>query len=243
MNKIILNMRYKMRFQITCTAWYLGIYVITMLLVYHGLIKYSIINQGNGSLFYRIWGLVIFYFAISMIFKENYDYLLTLGSTRKEIFYSSLGVSLGFSTFFSGLIVLERLVVDYLNNAFGYNNISDLFHFFAPYRTDNYFLQFIFFFMLCACCSTSGLLLGSLFYRLGEKFIFAFWLMFSFIIMMLLTPLVWNFYLIGRLSNFNSAMLVFLKNFNVLTGSGYLLILSIIFSIAAYLNIRRLPQK
>lgn len=239
MNKILLNIRYKMRYQSTWAAWYLAIYVITMLLVYYGLIKTSLINTSEGSLVYRICGSIIFQFAVTMRFKEDFDFFLTLSNTRNEIFQSLLGVVFCFSAFFSGLIVMERLIVDHLNNIFGYHNITDPFHFFAPYGTDNLYLQFVFFLVLCICCSIFGLLMGSLFYRLGKKFILAFWLMFSAIPMVFFPLLLWR----SHLSRSITAMGEFLGNFDVLASSGYLLILTIVFSIAAYLNIRRLPQK
>lgn len=243
MNKILLNIRYKMRYQSTWAAWYLAIYVIVMLLLYYGLIKTSLINTSEGSLVYRIWGSIIFQFAVTMRFKEDFDFFLTLSNTRNEIFQSLLGVVFCFSAFFSGLIVMERLIVDHLNNIFGYHNITDPFHFFSPYGTDNLYVQFVFFLVLCFCCSVFGILMGSLFYRFGRKFTIAFWLMFSAIPLVFFPLLLWPLYQQGNLSKFISALGAFLGNFDVLASSGYLLILTIVFSIAAYLNIRRLPQK
>jgi len=232
-----------MKYQFTWAAWYPAIYVIVMLPLYYGLIKTSLINASEGSLVYRLWGSVIFQFAITMRFKEDFDFFLTLSNTRNEIFQSLLGVVLCFSAFFSGLIVLERLIVDYLNNIFGYHNITDPFHFFSPYSTANLYVQFIFFLVLCVCCSLFGLLMGSLFYRFGKKFTLAFWLMFSSIPMVFLPLLLWPLYRGGNLSRSITAMGEFLRNFDVLACSGYLFILTIVFTIAAYLNIRRLPQK
>ena len=240
MNKIVSNIRYKMRYQFTWVALSLAIYLITMFLLFYCLIKFSVINQSEGSLVYRLWVLVITQFAISMRFKEDFDFLLTLSNTRNDIFQSLLGVAFGFSAFFSGLIVLERVIVDHLNNVFGYKNIVDPFHFFAPYSTDNLYLLFIFFLMLSVCLSIFGLLMGSLFYRFGKKFTLAFWLMFSSIPMIFFPLLLWSR---GQLAASIKAVGEFLGNFDVLAGSGYLLILAIVFGIAAYLNIRRLPQK
>lgn len=243
MNKIVSNIRYKMSYQFTWVAWYLAIYVITISLVYFGLIKTSLINNSTGSLFYRLWGSVIFLFAITLRFKEDFDFLLTLSNTRNDISQSLLGVAFGFSAFFSGLIIVEGLIVDTLNDFFEYHNITDPFHFFAPYSTDNLFLQFVFFLMLCACCSIFGLMMGSLFYRFGKKFILAFWIIFSAIPIVFFPLLSRTFYQNNPLSKSIKAMGEFLRNFDVLAGSGVLLILTLVFSLAAYLNIRRLPQK
>jgi hypothetical protein len=243
MNNIVSNIKYKMRYQFNWAALSLGIYVITIALVFYGLIKTSLINTSEGSLVYRMWALLIFQFAITMRFKEDFDFLLTLSNTRKEIFLSLMGVLFCFSAFFSGLIVMERVIVDLLNNIFGFHNITDPFHFVAPYVTDNVFLQFIFFLVLCICGSLFGLLMGSLFYRFGKKFTMAFWLIFSSIPIIFLPLLMWPLYRGGNLSSAITALGEFLSNFDLMASSGYMFILTIVFSTAAYLNIRRLPQK
>ena len=174
MNKIQMNIKYKMGNQLSWAAMSVAIYIASMILTFYPLIKLSVINPSQGSLVYRLSVLIIYHFAISMRFREDFDYLLTLSSTRKDIFRSHLLVALGFSALLSGLIVLETLLVDHLNNVFGFHNITDPFHFFSAYSTGHLFLQFIFFFMLCGFLSGLGLLLGSLFYRFGRKFTLAF---------------------------------------------------------------------
>ena len=163
----------------TFAAWYLIITVSVLFLLYYVLIKTSVINNSTGSLSYRLWGSVIFQFAISMRFKEDFDFLLTLSNTRNQIFQSFMGIALIFSAFYSALIVLEKVIIDHLNNLLGFHTVKDIFHYLAPYATDNIFIQFVYFFMLCLCCSAFGLLMGSLFYRFGKKFMVAFWLIFS----------------------------------------------------------------
>ena len=243
MNRIVSNIRYKMRVQWTFAAWYLVIYVVSMLLISYILIKTSVISTRDGGLLYRIWGSIVFQFAISIRFKEDFDFLLTLSNTRKDIYFSLVGVTIVFSAFFSGLIVLERVIVDHLNQVLGYHNISDFFHFVAPYTTDNLFLQFVFFLMCCTCCCISGLLVGSLFYRFGKKFTLAFWLVFSAIPVVFLPLFMWSLHQRGHLSISITSLGEFLKNFDVLAASGVLLLLAIVFCAAAWLNIRRLPQK
>lgn len=239
MNRVETNIRYKMSYQFNWVAWSIAIYLVMIFLVFYFLIKFSLINHGEGSLVYRIWALLIFQFAISMRFKEDFDLFLTMSNTRNDIFYSLSGVAFGFSAFFSGLIILERIIVDLLNNAFEYHNIVDPFHYFAAYSTDNLYLQFVFFLMLSFCSSIFGLLIGSLSYRFGKKFTLAFWLLFSATPLVFFPLLLWR----GQLTNSIAAMGEFLQNFDVLAGSGYLFVLAIIFSLAAFLNIRRLPQK
>jgi len=178
-----------------------------------------------------------------MRFKEDFNYLLTLSSTRKVIFQSHLLVGLGFSAGLSGLIVLETFFVDYLNKVFGFLTITDPFHFFSAYSIDHVFLQFLYFFMLCACVSVLGLLLGSLFYRLGKKFTISFWLIFSAIPSVVFPLLLWIFHVQGHLSESLSTIGRFFSDFNVMTGSGILLMLTIVFGIAAWFNIRKLPQR
>jgi hypothetical protein len=243
MNKIALNIKYKMGYQISWAMWYIVIYLAVMTVVYYGLIQADLINNSSGSLVYRIWGLVLFQFVISLRFKEDFDFLLTMSNTRKEIFQSLLGVAIAFSLLFSALIVLERVSIDALNGRLGYQHTTDPFHSFSPYVTSNPFSQFLFFSLLTSCCSIFGLLLGSLFYRLGKMFRLIFWLIFFSILIIYLPLLLWSLYQSNHLSQVVTSSGAFLMNFNLLAGSGYLLLLVIIFTLAAYLNIRKLPQK
>ncbi len=243
MNRILLNIRYKVGYQLNWVSWYLVIYVITMLLLSYGLIKTSFISDSSGSLIYRIWGSVIFQFAVTMKFKKDFDFFLTLSNTRNDIFRSLLGVAFCFSIFFSILIVMEKLIVDQLNYIFGYINITDPFHFISPYATENIFLQFLFFLMLCICCSVFGLLMGSLFYRFGKKFTLAFWLIFSSVPIVMFPLLLWPLSQRNKLSSFFTNLEEFLQNFDILVYSGYLFILTILFCLAAFINITKLPQK
>lgn len=231
-----------MGYQLNWAAWYLIIYAVTMFLIFYILIRTSLINSSEGSIAYRLWGLALFQFAVSMRFREDFDFFLTLSNTRKEIFLSLAGVSIGFSIIFSGLIVIERLTVDYLNNVLGLHNIVDPFHFFAPYSSDSLLLLFVFFLVLCVLCSVSGLLIGSLFYRFGRKFMLTFWLMFSTILLIFLPLFIWYRHQDSYLSRFITVIWEFLKNFDVLSCSVYLFILTIGIGTAAYMNIRRLPQ-
>ncbi len=159
MNKIALNIKYKFGYQFSWSLWYFGIYTLVMGLLSYALIQSDLVNSREGSLVYRIWGLVVFQFAISTRFKEDFDFWLTLSHTRQQIFQSLVGVAVAFGVFFSAAIVLERLLIDYLNQRWGYLNVNDPIHFFAPYATDNLFWQFLFFFLLTVCCSLLGLLL------------------------------------------------------------------------------------
>lgn len=242
-DKILVNMRYKAKVQWTMVAWYLPIYIASVALVCFTLIKTSVIGPNTGSLFYRLWGSVIFQFAIAMRFKEDFDFLLTMSSTRKEIFLSLAGVLIGFSGFFSALIVIERLMVDYLNRILGYNNITDYFHFVSPYATKNVFDQFMFFLLLGASLVMFGLLMGSLFYRFGKKFMMAFWLIFSAAIMIVLPAILWTLHLRSQLSDSMNAFGDFLKNFDLTIANLILLLVALVFGAAAWLNMRRLPQK
>ena len=243
MNRIIQNIKYKSRIMFSFAAWYLVFYLLSMILISFLLIKTSVINSSEGGQFYRIWGSAILQFAIFIRFREDFDFMLALSNTRKEIYISLVTVSLVLSAFFSFLIVLERLIVDGLNNALGFHYITDLFHFTAPYTTSNYFLQFIFFLMLCACCCIGGWLVGSLFYRFGKKFTLAFWLVFSAVPVLLLPLFMWSLHQRGELSGSISAVGEFIRNFDVLAASGFFLLLAMIFGGCAWLNIRKLPQR
>ena len=243
MNRVVLNMKYKIGVQFNWLLWYIVIYFLVMLIVYFGLFQTSIISRGSGSLFYRIWGLIFFQLGVSLQFKEDFDFFLTLSHTRLIIFQSMVGVGLVFSALLSFIIVLERVIVDYLNALWGFENIYDPFHFTAPYLTDNLFLQFIFFLMALILCASFGLLMGSLSYRFGKIFILTSWLVLGSIFILVLPWYLWNMHNEGQLAAFMATFTDKVIHFDLLIGSAYLLLFAIIFFIAAYLNIRKLPQK
>lgn len=242
MNRILMNIKYKARIQWMMSTWFLVIYPLSMILISYILIKTSVFSETTGSLVYRLWNCIFFLFATSTKFKEDFDYLLTMSNTRKEIFSSFVSVMFGFSVFFSGLIIFEKILVDRLNYAFGFFNIVDPFHFVAPYASGNVALQFIFFLTFCFVSSIFGLLLGSLFYRFGRKFIVAFWIIFSAIPVVFFPIYLWILHRQGELAIAMKNMGSFFRYFDLLNASGTLLLLSVIFGLAAWVNIRRLPQ-
>jgi hypothetical protein len=239
MNRIFVNMKYKIGYQLSWVAWYLIIYIGILTILYYSLIKSHLINPGEGSLVYRLWGSVIVMFAWTMRFREDFDFWLTMSHNRRDIFLSLTGVAAVFSMFFSSLIVLERIIVDVMNKSFGFFNITDPFHMIAPYHNDNLFQLFIFFLVLCYAASILGLLLGSLFYRFGKKFTLAFWLIFSSIPVIFFPALLWS----GRLSRTFSEIGLYLRAFDVWAASVNIFLFAVILSALSYLNIRRLPQQ
>ena len=243
MNKVLLNMKYKMRLHFNWLLTYLAVYISIIVVVFWILIQTSIISTQSGSLFYRLWGVAFFQLGVSLKFKDDFDFFLILSNSRMTIFQSMVGVGIVFSAVLSLIIILEQVVVDFLNDYLGFYNIIDPFHFTAPYLTDNVFLQFIFFMTLCMCFALVGLLLGSLSYRFGKLFILGGWLVVSAIFVLFLPWLMWNAYQEGELSMMLESVSQFFVNFDLLVSSGYLLIFALVFAVAAYLNIRRLPQK
>jgi len=243
MKNIALNMKYKMRFQSSWILWALAIIVGVLFLIFLPLIKLNVISENEGSLVYRLWVLIIVQFGITIKFKEDFDFLLTLSNTRSVIFQSQLGVMFVFSSLISILIILEKHIVDYLNSVLGFHNIIDPFHFLSPYSSDNIFMQFVFFLTFGVCLSLFGLLMGSLFYRFGKKFTLAFWLIFSAIPTVVFPLILWIMHLRDKLEQSITSMVDSIKYFDLASSSLILFILAILFSTAAWLNIRRLPQK
>lgn len=243
MSSVVLNMKYKIGYQFNWLLWYIVIYSLIMVVVYISLMQTSVISSESGSLFYRIWALLFFQLAISLKFKEDFDFLLTLSHTRSIIFQSMVAVGVVFSALLSFIIVLERVIVDYLNALWGFENIYDPFYFTAPYLTDNLLLQFIFFWMACIVCASFGLLMGSLSYRFGKAFILASWLVIGSAFILGLPWFLWDLYTKGQLAAFTATFTDKVVNFNLLISSAYLLLFSAVFIVAAYVNIRRLPQK
>lgn len=243
MNKILANFKFRIGYLQNWLLWNLVIYFTVIFIVFYALIQTDLINKSAGSLVYRIWGLVIFQFVISAKFKEDFDLFLTFSNTRKEIFYSFATVGVAYSALISGIIVLEKIVVDFLNGWLGFKNIIDPFHFFSPYASDNVLLLFLFFWMLSILVSFLGLLLGSLFYRFGKFFRLITWVGIFFISAIYLPLVMWSLYQENRLTAVFSTIGEFLGGFNLLASSGYLLMLAILLGAAAFLSMRRLPQK
>ena len=237
------NISYKLRYHSNWAAWHLGIYIPLIVLTFGILIGTGVINSSDGSLVYRLWVSVFFLFAISTRFKEDFDFFLTMSSTRRDIYLTMAGFPLLMGAFFSVLIVLEKVLVDQLNPALGLNSISDPFHLIAPYNTGNLLLIFIFFLALNSFVTQIGLLVGSLCYRWGKKFALTFWLIFSLTPTLFIPLLLWYFHSIGHLQKSLNATGHFFQSFNVPAAIFILFSLTILFSGVAYVNIRRLAQR
>lgn len=243
MNRISSNITYKIRSQFPWIFGYVIIYLACMSLVYFILIKIDYINYFTGSLSYRLWGLVILQFAFSIRFKEDFDLFLTLSNTRTQICTFLIGYSVIFSGVVSIITLLERILIDYLNKILVLTRVKDVFHYFAPYYHDSLVLQLIFFFVLGLCCAAFGLIIGSLMYRFGKRFTLAFWLVFSTSIITLLSFLIWPANDPISLSNGLPPLNRTLSSINMPLTIIVMLMLAIVFSVCAYLNIRKLPQK
>ena len=243
MHKFIMSFRYCLRMHWSMTLWYLAIYSVTIFIVSLALIETGVISPTEGSLIYRIWGAVIFLFAISIRFREDFDFLLTLSSTRRDIWAARLITALGFSAFFSLLIVIERVLVDHFNHTLGFTHITDPFHFFAPYAAQSLPALFVYFLTLNFCCAAAGLFLGSLFYRWGRKFILIFWLVFSALPMIVLPFALWRLYQQDTLSFHLTRVGGYLQTFDVLNASGLLFLVALFFGVATFVNMRSLPQQ
>ncbi len=242
MNKIFVNFKYNMREQIIKSIWYLSIYTLIIAIIYVALIMTRIFSESGGGLIYRIWGATIFLFAIFIQFKDDFNFMLTLSMTRWEVFLGKMATAFSFGFIFGLLILLERIIVDRLNVVFNFQNITDPFHFWSPYQTDNLFVMFIYFFLLSLCFSLVGIFLGTLFYRFGNKFVLAFWLIFSAIPTVFLPFFLWVQYKRGILGENMSALGSYLTNFNLLGASASLFVITLLIAGLTWLNIRRLSQ-
>ena len=127
-NKIQSNTNFRLRYLRTWLSWNLLIYLIIVPVVFYILIQTGFVGTSRGSLVYRIWALIVYQFIVSAKFQEDFDYFLTFSNTRKEIFYSLGTAAVVNSIFISLIIVLEKVMIDFLNVQFGYRNIIDPFH-------------------------------------------------------------------------------------------------------------------
>jgi hypothetical protein len=204
------------------------------------LIKTSVITETSGSLIYRFWGVLFFLFGISLRFREDFDFLLMMGDTRRNFFWATLGVNLFFSAAVGVFIVVERSVVDYLNDLYNYHNVVDFIHFMAPYATENLFHQFFFFFAFGTAVSQFCLMTGSFSYRFGKIFTALFWTALPVMVFIVFPGLLW---MRGNLTETMKSLLFFLYTFSPVPASLILLFAAAVFSAAAFLNIRKLPQR
>ncbi len=235
-------LKYKYRMYSAMTAWYLIIYPLTMIIVSYALIQTSIISEREGGLIYRLGTSVFFLFAVFTKFKEDFDFLLTISTTRRDVFIAQIITALGLSALIGFLVVVEKVIVDRLNEMLGFYNLVDPFHFFSPYTVSGHFLQFIYFWALGFCCALVGMLFGSLFYRFGKIFTLVFWLIFSAIPTIFLPMYLWLLYQRNELGSSMSNVGNYLTTFDVAGASVSLLLLGVVFGAATWLNMRRLPQ-
>lgn len=243
MHKVQSNINFRLRYLLTWLSWTMAIYFILVPVVFYVLIQTGIVSTSRGSLVYRMSGLVVYQFIVSAKFREDFDYFLTFSNTRQEIFHSLSSVAVINSALISVIIVLEKVMIDFLNGRLGYRNITDPFHAFAPYAVDNILALFFFFLALLFALSFLGLLSGSLSYRFGKKFDLIVWATVS-VISIIFWPLaMWSLYQEGRLTAVINAFFESLGGFNVWANSGYLVLIAIVLSALAFINIRRLPQK
>lgn len=241
--KIQSNIKFRLRYLLIWLSWTLAIYFILVPVVFYVLIQTGNVSPSRGSLVYRICALVIYQFIVSIKFREDFDYFLAFSNTRKEIFYSLGSVAVINSALVSVIIVLEKIVIDFLNGWLGYQNINDPFHAFSPYAMDNIFSLFFFFLAFSIALSFLGMLLGSLSYRFGKKFDLIVWAAASVIAIIYLPLTMWSLYQENRLTAVSNTLGEFLGGFNVWTNSGYLLLIAIVLGALTFINLRRLPQK
>jgi hypothetical protein len=235
-------LKYRLNGQSYLIIGALCLYALIMLVVSYALV--NLLDKINeGSLVYRFWGQVWLVLAVGMRFKEDFNLLLPLGNTRKDIFLAHLLFNIGLSMVLGILIIFEKVLIDYLNGVRGYVHIVDPFHFVSPYRSDDIFLIFLYFFTLGLAISMFGQLMGTIFYRYGKKFIVTFWLVLSAFPLIILPSLLWAVYSQGYLRDFIQVIVHFFEYYDLQAASINQLILAMAFSVAAYFSIRRLPQK
>ena len=242
MKRLLSGISFKIRYQCPWAVLYLVIMLLSLIIAYYVLIRYGIINPATGSIGYRLWGAVLFQFAVSVRFREDFDLFLTMSFTRGEIFRILAVTGLIFSVFFSVFIEAEKAAVDSINSALGFY-LKELFQKLPPYRNTGVFIRFFFFTSLTFFCSMSGLFLGTLFYRFGKRFMQVFWISVT-SLPLVLVPL-----MIGPLNQRTvlADMAVrtgsFLYTFNTVSAVLILSVLSAAFCAAIFMVMRRLPKR
>ena len=243
MPKIQANVKYRLRYLLILLLWPMAIYFILVPVIFTALIQTDVISTNSGSLVYRLGALVIHQFIVSAKFQEDFDTFLTFSNTRQAIFYSLAVVAVIKSGLISVLIVLEKVIIDFLNTRLGFQNITDPFHAFAPYAIDNIFALFFFFLTLSIAVSFLGILLGSLSYRFGKRFDLIVWATVAIVSVIYLPLAMWSLYQEDRLTAVLINFFAPLGEFNVLANASYLLLIAIALGALTFINLRRLPQR
>jgi hypothetical protein len=243
MSRIAAGFGYRARYYGSWLLFGVAVYAVVITATFYVLIRFSLINENEGSLVYRLFFLIISVGAFSMRFKEDFDFFLTLGYSRREIFTVMLSVSLVLSFGVSMLVVAEKEVVDSLNEAIGLRNVIDPFHFVSPYRTGSVVSRFVFFFSLSAGAAVFGILMGSLFYRWGKLFMTLYWIAVSAVPAFILSVMTLVAHHNGRLDEAAASFKAFVGGFGLMPASGYLAAAAVLFGVLAHASIRKLPQK
>ena len=243
MNRIAAGFGYRAKYHASWLLFGLAVYAVAIGATFYFLIRFSLINESEGSLVYRLFFLIIAVGTFPMKFKEDFDLFLTLGYSRREILAVMLSVSLVLCFGVSILIIAEKAAVDSLNEALGLRNVIDPFHFVSPYRTGTVVGRFFFFFSLSAALSAFGILMGSLFYRWGRIFMTLYWIAASTVPVFLLSVMALVAYRNGRLDDAAAAFRVFIGDFDLIRAAGCFAAAAVLSGILACVNIRKLPQK
>ena len=242
MKPLFTNIIYKLKYQLPWYFWYMGIYLLSISLLYGILIKTGIINACTGSLSYRLWGSGFFLFAISLRFKEDFDLFLTLGNSRKIILLSFTGAAVVEAAVIALMITIEKVIMDVLNRQM-LLYVKDFFHTLAPYRAPRLLYTFLFFMSLSIFISMFAILISSLSYRFGNKFTWGFWLSLTLLPVIVVPAAIGFPGDLEAMGIFLRNIGEFLKSFNILRASGWLILLSAAAGTGAFLNIRFLEMK
>jgi hypothetical protein len=194
-------------------------------------------SSGTANMFFIPCCFFIF-FSLSSMYKQNFNHLLMMSNTRKNIlgsFFISTAVT---ALLFAAFSLISQLIDKALSYLFVIPQIDILS---GLYKNINYFSDFVWVFSTLLLVSAFAMLYGSLRYKFGKKFVIIFWVLFG--LSFNLIPIVIELKLVPFMINIFT-MFFSLNNENgIYFSSLNFTILAIIFGIATYLIGRRQAQR
>lgn len=219
------------------------------LLVYAGLVFFKIqypvyfyeYSLGYSAWLWGGWTInVIVYICI--FFKPDFNFLLIMSNTRKNIFGSQTAYTIIISSILAIIATLDLELVMFINRYFEFKEWT-LMTFLYKTAAPNFSMQVFLFFAYYLSVSMFAFFMATLAYRYGRMFHILFWGFIIAVTCVILPILLWFFGLYTPIYQFLSWALGFGKGSGMLIGAGNLMILAVIFGMATYFGMRRLPLK
>ena len=216
---------------------YLGKGTAAFLVIYFSIYLFLTISLNTGNSRFEsnssfiIAGTIYAFVYIASSYKQQTNYLLMFGNTRKSIVLSSFISYAALSVLFS-IISMISAYTDKTFAAINGNNTQDIFDLLYP--GESILARFVWYVSFYVMTSAFSMLYGSLAYKYGKTFMIAFWVGLGFLLFFLPT--------VNNPKNLVDALGIFFRVGNA--GGGYLasvnfLITAVLFGAGSWIAARR----